>query len=379
MTIMMVSGSYPPMVCGVGDYTAKLAQEIARLQPRPVVVLTGTGGSTGDTKGLGVKVHRSMPDWSLSELATLVKIILSEKPDVVHFQYPTAGYRKGLTPWLAPLVAGLMGFKVVQTWHEGYNLRQTPTMLLKAIAPGRLIVVRPNYADFIRPWLKWILPLKKCTYIASASTIPKAMLTSQEAQQHRKSFPEGKKLLVFFGFVHRDKGVHRIFDFADPEIHHIIVVGPTSKSDEYCRDIQARCISSQWKDSSEMMGHLREGEVADLLSIADAVVLPFEKGGGKWNTSIEAARINGTFVLTTSLTETGYSSQEDVYYAQPGNVSEMKTALARRLADGYKPDNSQYETNPWRRIAKEHLHIYNSLLPLERRFPELTGSDINND
>ncbi|MFK8049186.1 MAG: glycosyltransferase [Halioglobus sp.] len=378
MTIVLVSGSCPPMQCGVGDYTARLALELSKLQPGAVGILTSDVTNRESAGEDNVSVHSVMPNWSLSSLRILLHVLKRERPEIVHFQFPTAGYGKGLTPWLAPLVTSMMGYNVVQTWHEGYTSRQIPTMLLKALAPGRLIVVRENYAQLLRPWLRWILPLRKWTYIASTSTIPKHQLTPEMKDNLRAKFPADKKLLVFFGFVHRDKGVHRIFEVANPDQHHIVIAGPMTYLDEYCSELRRQCAESRWASSVETTGHLPQKEVANLLAIADAVVLPFEKGGGQWNTSIEAAKLNGAFVLTTSLTEMGYSPKTDTFFATPGDTLQMKEALAKRFSGSYQPDQTPSEENPWRRIAREHLSVYNSLLPEGRHLKEHSESGLNN-
>ena len=93
----------------------------------------------------------------------------------------------------------------------------------------------------------------------------------------------------------------------------------------------------RWDGKVTFTGFLSHREAAALLAVADAVILPFRAGGGEWNTTIHAAVLQGTFVLTTSSTERGYDETHNVYYAEPDNLTEMRSALdtyARRCAVG---------------------------------------------
>jgi len=98
-----------------------------------------------------------------------------------------------------------------------------------------------------------------------------------------------------------------------------------------------------------------------LLAVADAVVLPFRDGGGEWNTSIHGATLQGTIVITTSQSGSGYDKKHHVYYAKVDDVQEMRSALevyaGRRREDDAHPDK-----NAWREIAAEHHLLYEHLL-----------------
>jgi len=78
MKIALITGSYPPETCGIGDYAAQLAGALRQ-------------------KGVIVEVI-SNRDWRLSAVSSIVKTIQSAKPDIVHIQYPGVGFGKKLTP-----------------------------------------------------------------------------------------------------------------------------------------------------------------------------------------------------------------------------------------------------------------------------------------
>ena len=94
-----------------------------------------------------------------------------------------------------------------------------------------------------------------------------------------------------------------------------------------------------------------------MLASADAIVLPFTTGGGSWNTSLHGARLQGTFVLTTSRETQGYDSEQNVYYARPGDVDGMRRALEQHLGTWRPPG----DIPTWPRVAAEHFDAYTAM------------------
>jgi hypothetical protein len=107
----------------------------------------------------------------------------------------------------------------------------------------------------------------------------------------------------------------------------------------------------------------REG-VANYLAMSDACILPFVDGVHPDRGSFLAAVKQGVLTVTTSETKEGLSIDENVYYAKPGDVEEMATAVqrhaARRVAVGSFPWPS------WDQIAEEHLNLFHHLLAPHR-------------
>jgi len=106
-----------------------------------------------------------------------------------------------------------------------------------------------------------------------------------------------------------------------------------------------------------MAGFLSNPDTANLLAAADAVVLPFRNGGGIWNSSIHAAAIQGSAVITTSLDARGLDDKWNVYFAPVDGVPEMKAALDR-LAGRRRAADGSVDGDDWDRIAEQHLALY---------------------
>jgi len=361
MRVLLITGSYPPMKCGVGDYSYYLAKALAVDPETHVGVLTSvSGGEMGKTDG--IEYFPVIKRWRLVEALKIIKIIRHWSPDIVHIQYPTQDYRNGLLPWLLPMISFLIRKKVVQTWHEGYGKRIAPKLFLKSIIPSRLVFVRPQYKENLDPLLCWALWIKKTEFIPNASCIPRVDLDVQERDELRRRYLKNqKRLVVFFGFVYPHKGVELLFEITDPASDQIVIAGEIIEKGGYLNEIMRRASTELWREKVTFTGFLPAVDMAALLAVADAVILPFRTGGGEWNTSIHGAVLNGAFVITTSLTQSGYDKKRNVYFAKVDGIQEMRSALATYggIRRGYDADIDRDE---WRHIAKKHRSLYESLL-----------------
>lgn len=69
--VLLITGSFPPDVCGTADYTARLCEAL-------------------QAAGVEARVFCGK-DWRLSRVPSLLREIEETKPDVIHMQYPTTG------------------------------------------------------------------------------------------------------------------------------------------------------------------------------------------------------------------------------------------------------------------------------------------------
>ena len=357
MKILFVTGSFPPQVCGVGDYTASLAGALARLQNDVVVITTALDGAPPASEDR-VSEHHEIRSWGPACLARLAGILRRERADIVHLQYPTQGFLGKITPWFLPLYCWCLGNRIVQTWHEGFGLWRLPLLIPMLVTPSPVVVVRPNFRNVLGSGLRWITRLKHLEFIRGASSIPRADLEPEQKKWRRSQYPAERRLIVFFGFIYPAKGVHRLFTIADPSRDHIVVAGAVPEDDTYLRELKVRAEQQDWRGHVSFVGELDAEDVAALLAIADAAVFPFEAGGGEWNSSLQAAILNEVFVVTTSGDRRGYDADQDCYFAEPGDDEAMAEALRSRFAGELAPATRQSPGDEWERIARHHMDIY---------------------
>jgi glycosyltransferase involved in cell wall biosynthesis len=361
--VLFVAGTVPPAACGVGDYTFKLAEALASIDGVETAILTGADGSAS-RETIRVTIFPHLNSWKLRETGRLIRFLRSWKPDIVHVQYPTQGYGRELLPYFVPLIAKTLGVPSVQTWHEGFARRQIFKLFFQLCADSAKVVVRGNFLELVHPWPRWVLQRCHLSFIPNASAIPRAAISRNALLHERQQFLQGQsRLTVFFGFLHPAKCVELLFDVADPHVDHLVIAGPSESDGAYLETLRQLASSAAWRGKVTFTGFLSPERAAILLAAADAVILPFRQGGGHWNTSIHSATLNGAFVITTSIDRVGYDEKYHVFYARPGDLSQMSRALALygKRRDDFSPGNDDVQQQ-WKLIAEEHCRIYRNLL-----------------
>ena len=364
MRVLFVTGSFPPMKCGVGEYTAALAEAIGKLPGVSVAVLTDVAAGAGGRRA-GCEVLPVAHGWRLLDAIPIMKAIRRFSPDIAHIQYPGLGYGSSYLPLDLPILTRLSGVPVVQTWHE-HLPRADFRMEVNMLFTRKIVVVRPDFTKEMSPGYRWLVSSREFRFIPNASAIPAVRLS--EADRKAVAFrysPGGRPLVVHFGFAAGHKGVDRIFEIADPGRDHIVLACDLSDSDPYQRTVRELADSPPWKGQVTITGFLAAEELGLLLAAADAVVFPFRSGSGIWNSSIHAAMAQGSFVLTTSTDTHGYSREQNAYYAFPENKEEMREALSEHIGRRTQPTRN---LSDWTGIAKAHIELYRAILksPPER-------------
>lgn len=355
MKLLMITGSFPPMPCGVGDYSAKLAGALAARGDLSVIVLTDQRAAL-NTPPAGVTVLPCVKDWTWRGVAHLLRLVHEQNPDIVHIQYPTAGYGTAWGIQFVPFLLRIVGVRVVETWHEPTRFRCLPNSL-----SGRqpIIVVEPDYVMRVRFYYRPLIT-QRIRYIPLAPSIPSATISVAESSELRASYASpDERILVYFGFAIPNKGIEQIFEVADLKRDIIILICSLDSDNAYHRKLLAYIASSSWSTRTVITGFLEPENVANLLRIADAAVFPFVEGVGMRNTSVLAAKLQGTFTLTTALHRQGYDDGENVFYVLPGDCAAMRAALNQYA--GCRSTSSVDSVQSWITIAMKHVAVYEEL------------------
>ena len=352
MRVLIITGSYPPDKCGVGDYTFHLAEALAEKPDIEVAVLTSVGLSPS-SESSRVKLFRVMANWRIRKLFLAKRFISEFKPDLVHIQYPTQGYNGGLI-WLLPLLTRLLLIPVVQTWHEYFvtsGVRWPNLLACKA-----LIYARPDFPQKLPAWVKFFLFKTPLIYVPNISTIPVVTMSLEHIQAKKNELSGGKPIVCFFGFAHINKGMERLFEIVDPEKHQLVLICDLSDKNEYQAKILQMANQAPWIGKVTVTGFQSAQRVGEILAIADAVVFPFPSGAGEWNTSLKASEAAGAFTLATTENRAlfGYHENTNTYYAGCAQIVEMKNALSKYIGKR-KPVQAE---NAWGKFALVHKQIY---------------------
>lgn len=359
MRVLLVAGTYPPGHCGVGDYTQGLAEALGSLPGVQVGVLT-TADPGARTMG-AVELLGAIKQWRFFELPKIITTLRRWRPTLIHIQYPSQGFFSSRLPSFLPIIFRLMGFTVIQTWHEPHGLRSILHFLLQTLGANGLIFVRPNYIKLLPSFFIRLISNHTKAIIPNASPLPLSSLSAVQRQTVKNRYLGAqKRLVVFFGFLYPNKGIELLFDIANPATDSVVIAG-TGNHSSYRDQLTARARSKHWRDDQvHYTGFLPAPEAADLLAVADAVVLPFLDGGGNWNTSIHSARAQGTLVITTAIPARGDEPQDNLYTAAPSDVEAMRAALDRLAGRRAQPLSPEAQ---WHSIAQAHLAFYRQCAP----------------
>ena len=352
MRVLLVAGAFPPLHCGIGDYTARLAEELANDEGTKVAVLTKE--ESKDVRLERVEIFPVVKNWAMSDLPVIVKVVRDWKPDLVHIQYPSQGFTRRL-PSLLPIISRLMGVQVVQTWHESYRWRAWAHFLVLYVAAKGLIFVRPNYLDLLPRVFRGLVKARQWAFIPNATALPTSILVPEKKLRLRNQYLNGRKrLIVYFGFVYPNKGIERLFDIANPATDALIIAGATPDT-AYAGQLKGLIDSGAWAGHARFTGFMDAEDAADLLAVADAVVLPFLDGGGEWNTSIHSGLAQGTLVITTALEPRGDEPERNLFTAPINDTEAMRAALD--LLAGRKIALTGRDLK-WKNIAARHRDFY---------------------
>ena len=375
--VCMVTPSYPPEKCGIGDYAALLCEALAG-QGVEVIALTsfnlGTCSSDANPHVRPLMKGRSLPD-----AMRLLKSVRRGEADIYHFQLGSARYRlKLFFPFCLIPLARLLSprIRIVLTFHElpSSSLTQHP---LKAMVRFIRVYASVLGADALvlldgayKPKLRRIssrVESTLCPLIPIASNIPRSKLALCDLKRLRVDFGISDEILLlgFFGFVNPAKGFENVLEVLGILLGRgarvqLLVLAELSDRDPYqqvvLRRIENECLGKYIR----ILGYTDPATVANCLAMSDACLLPFVEGATPKNSTLQAAMSQGILTVTTSRRDQGYVEELNVFYAAPGDVEAMAAAVQRFGRCRSRPAVSALPT--WSTVAAKHLKLYEQLV-----------------
>jgi len=337
MKIALVTGSYPPETCGIGDYTCQLAK-----------ALSG--------QGLDVEVVKRR-NWSIGQTAGIIGSIKALGPDIVHIQYPTAGFGWHLTPHILSLL-----MPAVITLHEvteAHILRKL-SLYPFTLRSRQVIFTTPYEREFALKRAPWIADRSSVIPIGSNITIGPA--------NRSRALSE----IVYFGLFRPNKGIEQVLSLAALVMeqnldYRIRMIGkPFPKDSPFYGELQERSrnLPVLWN------ADLDDTAVAELLSTAAFAYMPFPDGASGRRGSLLALLANGVATVTTKGAHTQASLDEAVLYSRtPEQALSLIQQLRcndsgrEQLSGKARTYASQFD---WDVIARKHREIYVALAAATR-------------
>lgn len=385
MKILFVTGEFPPMQGGVGDYTRELGLALAGLGCEVDVLAPA---DSGPVSGLGV--HPAISRWDWRYWRDVLALVRSHQPDVIHVQYQAAAYGMHPATNLLPLRLRALGDsrpRCVVTFHD----LKVPYLFPKAGPVRRWVVnelarrsdaaITTNREDWEA--LQRVLG-RPPALIPIGSNITPRLPASYERTAWRARWGAGPKdlLLCHFGFVNDRKGVDTLLQALDlltplpaewDTWMLLMIGGKTGSSDPtnvaYLAQIETLMARLGLAERVVWTGYVPPEEVTASFDAADLCILPYRDGVSFLHGTLHAALAHGTPIITTvprvKLPE--LEQEGNVVLVPPGQPQELAEAILRVSADpelrralgtGAEVLSRRFR---WEKIAAQTLELYQSL------------------
>lgn len=330
MKILFITGSLPPDVCGVGDYTAKLIEALR----------------TDSSLQVGT-FHKK--DWAIKNLWRYLREIKSSNSDWYHFQYPTEGYKYSFLPLL--LVLLLAKKKVVTTVHElsSRNLSAYIYTQVFIFFSGKVIVT--NQVEE-RHAAKFVLNKNKINVIPIGSNIC-------GSQYSNKSFSERNIDLANFGHIRPMKGIEDFIDVKKSLGQQVngAIIGQTLKRYElYYNSL----VDAVGRSGISFILNKDEQDLSDTLADVKIMYLPFSDGVSNRRGSLLAALQNGCVIVSTQSQHKEFNDFFDRFCFLVKSPAEAKVIIDQLLTGVLRPKDSRLFKGmfSWENVIQLHVNLY---------------------
>lgn len=393
LRILMISATYPPEVCGVGDYTFQLTTALQDLGIQIELVTSARrvgerrdGAVSGEVPGgQECQVQWTKRRWNLRTIFSLVDRIQSEGYDCVHIQYSpnfygSLSFAVNLLPWL------LLGTncRTVVTFHEIYSpklggLRNRilsivdhvkDTVLLFGVTAAILTVPsRSSRLGTVFPWLRsrlFTIP------VGTGVQVEPIEPDERTKQRARLGVTEEDLLLGSFGSMHVDRHYETLIRVLHglkgrlPKLR-LAFLGAYRDEHPYYQHLKKLIAERELEAYITWTGYGAEPEISRWLSALDIYVMVDKRGASGRKSSLITAIAHGLPVISTF----GPDTPSEFY--DPESVLlvpvDDEQALSRHI-EALAPDRDRrtrlrsgarrlFEANyGWGAIARKTVEVY---------------------
>lgn len=379
--VLFVTGEYPPMVGGVGRFTAELASAL-QTQGAQVSVLTDEQVTA---ESVAVRVLPGRRSWGWRILSDIPACARAIGAEWVHIQFQTAAY--GMHPAInvLPYFLRRHGLRAAWTYHDlrvpylfpkaGARVRNWVTRLPLRAADA---VVVTNQSDWES--VQGQVQHGQLHRIPIGSDIESRRFTAEERYQRRAARGYGGEQLVlgYFGFLNASKGGLTLVETlaalaADGRDVHLLMIGErVGASDEtnfaYLQRVEAAVADHGLDGRVQWTGHQSDAEVAADFNAIDVLVMPYEDGMSMRRSTLTAALANGCAIVTThpQAPTPELVADSDLLLVPPRDPAATAAAVRRIAADSRLAEKLRVNARKaarqfsWEVIAARHLEMYNA-------------------
>jgi glycosyltransferase involved in cell wall biosynthesis len=360
--VLLVTGEYPPLPGGIGDYTANLRLALAGVGVESVV-LSGRGAH-----GEGVRVT---PDWGWRTYRRVARIVRAAQVDLVHIQYQAGAFDMHVAVNLLPgTVRARLRVPVVTTFHDlrppflfpkAGPMRKLSVLRMARMSAGVITTNPGDEAALARARIR-------STRIPIGPNLP-------PPQRGSRAFDPDA--IAFFGYPTRAKGTEDLIQacgrLARQQPTTLLFVGEQGRAAPTNDVLQAEEVDRLARMAGvtvERTGRLSPQEASNALASCAVVALPFRSGASQRSGSLLAALQSGRPVVTTAPPNASnlgeLAALPQLTLALREDVEDLATAIAsvRHSPSSTAPLPGEYR---WQSIAARHLEVYEAALAARSR------------
>lgn len=377
MNVTIISGTFPNLRCGVGDYTYWLCSGLVKHNIE-INIITSQNKNVKTLKE--AKVYPLIKKWNFPSTIYLIRSLKKISPDLVHIQYPTQSYKDKSMINFFPLFFKLifLGTPLILTIHDIKTAHPLNKLRLIPffIFADKLIVTTEEEKDYLIKRMPFLN--SKLKTIPLGSNIRTHEITEDEKQRIRLNFGIKKDdiLISHFGYILPKKNLEtllytlrRLLD-TGYRIKLMMISDFSPDKNEYHGRLKKTADKLNLNQDIIWTGYCDQEIVSHYLYSSDINVQIYADGVSYRRTSFLAALCHGLPTVTTVTGELpgGLKDHYNVLAIPPQNIEGlvgalkeliMSNDLRKKLADNTK---NLAERFSWENIAKEHFELYCSLL-----------------
>jgi glycosyltransferase involved in cell wall biosynthesis len=376
--VLIVTGEYPPMLGGIGDYTCKLSDALLASCVEPLLFVPA--GSRPHNNH--VPIAATYDHWSWSTLPLLHKTLEETEADWLHVQHQVSMYKSHLSAYAIPryLRRKRWGGRVAVTFHD----LNPPVLFSKGT---RL------WWWFSRDWI--LADLARHAHVALAADPAHVEQLAQFGADARQ-VPIGSNIAASTAHADSAVRVRRLYGIPEETftIGHfgtpigletlldalgklpnslLLLIGKQqslankSNIEKLTGRLMTVIDTLGIDDRLRWTGHLPEQDAAAALAACDVIVLPYESGASLRHGGLMAAINQGKAVITSNPLRPlpGLADGEAILTFQRGDATDLAAAIEKVAA--HPQLRKTLENNAaiaardifsWESIARSHRQIY---------------------
>jgi glycosyltransferase involved in cell wall biosynthesis len=344
MRIGLVTGEFPPLQGGVGDYTHELACALSG-QSAEIHVITDARCADFHPSREAFILHPSIRRWSFPALFTIRSLAHSLNLDILSLQYQAAAYGLGAPIHFLPDVAAI---RTVVTFHDlripylfpkAGRLRDWAVTHLAQAARGAITTNAGDEAELRRRGVQHVTTIPIGSNIAPQ---PPDGYNRDEWRARMGLHPD-EFLLGYFGFLNPSKGgdvlIQMLAALLDrkAKVRLALIGGQTGASDpaneQFSLEIEQLIKRYDLTHHILRTGFIEPRAASAYLLACDAMVLPYHDGASLRRGTLMAALAHGCAIVSTQPTQPvpELRDGDNIRLVPAGSVSALVLAVTELL------------------------------------------------